>query len=100
MRALPAGIRKMRWLWLYIAAINLIGFFMMAADKQKAIRSKPRISENALFSAAWMGGSPGVFLGIFAFRHKTKHKKFTVGLPFVMAAQVVCFFLLDQFLFA
>ena len=79
----------MQWLFVYFAAVSAAGFLMMAADKKKAIKSKKRISERALFTVAWLGGSPGVFLGIFAFRHKTKHKKFTVGLPFVMAAQVV-----------
>ena len=77
----------MEWFWFYLAAINLTGFLMMAADKRKAVRSKPRISKKTLFIVAWLGGSLGVFLGIFAFRHKTKHKKFTVGVPFIMAAQ-------------
>jgi len=78
----------MQWIVLYFAIINTVGFLMMAADKKKAIRSKSRISEKAFFIAAWVGGSLGVFLGVFAFRHKTRHKKFTAGLPFIMAAQI------------
>ena len=78
----------MQALIIYFAAINILGFLMMAVDKKKAVRSKRRIRERTFFIIAWLGGSPGVFLGIFAFRHKTRHKKFTVGLPFIMAAQI------------
>lgn len=79
----------MQALIIYFAGINVFGFFMMAADKRKAVLSKSRIRERTFFIIAWLGGSLGVFLGIFAFRHKTRHKKFTAGLPFVMAAQII-----------
>jgi uncharacterized membrane protein YsdA (DUF1294 family) len=85
----------MQYLYIYLAAVSLIGFFMMAADKRKAIKSKPRVSEKTLFITAWIGGSLGVYLGIFAFRHKTKHKNFTVGLPFIMAAQIAAVLLIS-----
>ena len=87
----------MQYILVYIAAISSLGFFMMAADKRKAKRSKNRISEKAFFIVAWLGGSPGVFLGVYAFLHKTRHKKFTVGLPFIMAAQVAAAILVCRF---
>lgn len=88
----------MQYLLIYLAAINLTGFLMMAADKQKAVKSKSRVSEKAFFIVAWLGGSLGVFLGVFTFRHKTRHKKFTIGLPFIMAAQFIAAICISKFL--
>ncbi len=82
----------MQWIVGYFAVLSAIGFFSMAADKRKALRGKRRISEKTLFIIAWLGGSAGVLLGIPAFRHKSRYKKFTVGIPLIMALQaVVCF---------
>ena len=78
----------MVFLYGYLAAINLIGFFVMAVDKRKARKAHSRISERSLFVVAWIGGSIGVLLGIYAFRHKTLHKRFTIGVPFIIAAQI------------
>lgn len=78
----------MIFLYSYLAAINLTGFFVMAVDKHKARRAESRISERCLFAVAWIGGSMGVLLGIYVFRHKTLHKRFTIGVPFIIAAQI------------
>ena len=75
-------------LYIYLAAINLIGFFVMAIDKHKARKVQSRISERSLFAVVWIGGSIGVLLGIYVFRHKTRHKRFTIGVPFIIVAQV------------
>lgn len=72
---------------IYLAAVNLLGFILMAADKRMAQKQKSRISEKSLFTVSWMGGSLGVYTGIFVFRHKTRHRAFTIGIPFMMAAQ-------------
>ena len=82
----------MIYLAIYLAAASLTGFCMMAADKRKAQMSKSRIRERTLFAVSWLGGSAGVYAGIFAFRHKTKHRAFTVGIPFIMAAQCAAVF--------
>lgn len=49
----------------------------MRADKRRAQRGKRRIPEATLFLVAVLGGSPGVMLGMKAFRHKTLHTSFT-----------------------
>ena len=87
----------MVYLVVYLAAVNLIGFFMMAADKRKAQKSLSRISEKSLFAVSWIGGSLGVYAGIFAFRHKTLHRSFSIGIPFIMAAQFAAALLLLYF---
>lgn len=66
---------------IYIVCINLITFVVMGVDKQKAKKQKYRISEKTLFTLAIIGGSIGGWLGMYYFRHKTKHVKFVIGFP-------------------
>ena len=40
-----------------------------------------------LFLAA-AGGSAGALLAMYGFRHKTKHRKFTAGVPAILCAQI------------
>lgn len=37
--------------------------------------------------AAAVGGSIGSLAGMYVFRHKTRHAKFVVGMPAILAAQ-------------
>ena len=73
----------------YLLIINLVGFFMMGIDKRKAIKGAFRIPEATLFIVAFIGGSIGSIAGMYTFRHKTKHIKFIVGMPLILAAQIV-----------
>lgn len=68
----------------YLILINALGFLLMLADKQKARKKKWRIPEATLMGVAAMGGSLGSLMGMLTFRHKTKHTKFTVGVPFLL----------------
>ena len=72
----------------YLIFINIIGILSMYLDKYFAKNNMYRISENSLFSIAIIGGSIGSIIGMYRFRHKTKHKKFTVGLPIILFMQV------------
>lgn len=65
----------------YILLINVIGFFVMKLDKNKAKAGKYRISEKSIFIIALLLGGFGVYIGMYKFRHKTKHLIFTVGVP-------------------
>ena len=78
----------MKYLFYYLLTINAIGFLLMMTDKQKARKRKWRIPEATLMGVAVLGGSLGVWFGMQVFRHKTRHKKFTVGIPLIFAAQV------------
>lgn len=82
----------MKYLLIYLGIINLIGFFAMFFDKQKAKRNKWRIPEKTLFLFALLGGSLGTTLGMHAFRHKTKHWYFRFGMPLILLLQVGLFF--------
>lgn len=74
---------------LYFMIINLVGFVMMCVDKQLAIHHKNRVPEKVLFLIAIFGGSLGSILGMYAFRHKTKHVSFVIGMPVILIIQLV-----------
>lgn len=74
---------------IYLAAMNLAGFTAMGRDKHKARAHLSRTPERRLFSYALLGGSVGCILGMAVFRHKTKHLKFTVGMPLILLAQII-----------
>lgn len=73
----------------YIAVINIIGFILMGVDKWKAKKNRWRISEKDLFTLAAIGGSIGIIGGMKAFHHKTLHKKFKYGIPFMLLSNIV-----------
>ena len=74
----------------YIILINLIGITLMFLDKRKAVKNRWRISENTLMFTALVGGSLGILIGMYTFRHKTKHKKFIIGVPVLLIANILC----------
>lgn len=72
----------------YFIIINLIGFFLMGADKRKAIKHAFRIPEATLFIVALIGGSLGTIAGMYLFRHKTRHWYFVYGMPLILLIQL------------
>ena len=88
-----------------LGGMTLVGFLVMWVDKTIARRNGRaaesgkrlwrRVPERTLFFIAALGGSVGVLLGMYAFRHKTLHKRFVFGVPLILAAQL----LLGWFLF-
>ena len=76
-------------LTIYLLLINAAGYLLMLIDKKKAKKGAWRIPESTLMTVAVSGGSLGSLLGMYHFRHKTKHPKFTVGIPLILVAQVV-----------
>lgn len=68
----------------------MIAFLLMMLDKVKSRKSgAERISEGLLFFMASFFGSLGVYLGMFAFRHKTRKWYFILGVPFLMLQNLV-----------
>ncbi|MBR4436065.1 MAG: DUF1294 domain-containing protein [Clostridia bacterium] len=74
---------------IWIAFTSLIGFFSMLIDKNRAKKHKWRISERMLFVFALIGGSLGSLIGMWLFRHKTKHWYFVVFIPLILVCQAV-----------
>jgi len=73
---------------IYLAAINMVTFFIFGIDKWKAKRSKWRIPETTLLGLAVIGGSIGAWLGMKVWHHKTMHKTFKYGIPLILLAQI------------
>lgn len=83
----------MKYLFCYLLIINALSFALMLSDKLKAKKHRWRIPEVLLMLIAAIGGSVGMLAGMHLFRHKTKHPKFTVGVPCILAVQVILFIL-------
>ncbi|MEL1136477.1 DUF1294 domain-containing protein [Desulfitobacterium sp. THU1] len=69
--------------------LNCLGFFLMGRDKYLARRNRWRIPEKWFFTLAFLGGALGTLLGMRVFRHKTKHKLFTWGIPLLLIWNIV-----------
>jgi len=78
----------MDYLLMYLLIINAIGFLLMLVDKFKAKRNLWRIPEATLMAVAALGGSVGSLLGMYTVRHKTRHLKFTIGIPLILVLQI------------
>jgi len=78
------------WL-LYILIANMIGFYLMWKDKQKAKQRAYRIPERTFWLLAILGGGIGIYIGMQTFRHKTKHKSFTIGIPVLIVINIISF---------
>ena len=77
------------FVWAVWLVINLITFILYGVDKCRARRGKWRIPEKTLLSGTWLLGGVGAWLAMRAFRHKTKHPKFTIGIPVILALQLI-----------
>lgn len=78
---------------LYLLIVNAVSFLLMLTDKQKAKKKLWRIPESTLLLSAAIGGSIGSLAGMYTFRHKTKHLKFTLGVPAILFLQMAAVFL-------
>jgi uncharacterized membrane protein YsdA (DUF1294 family) len=65
----------------YTVVINVISTIVMYYDKANARKHKRRVPEKTLFLLSLVWGSLGIFLGMYIFRHKTKHPSFVLGVP-------------------
>ena len=74
-------------LW-YLLIINALGWLLMLADKRKAQKGLWRIPEATLMTVAALGGSIGSLISMYTFRHKTRHPKFTIGIPAILILQL------------
>ena len=79
---------------LYLLIVNAVSFLLMLVDKRSAQKKLWRIPESTLLLSAAIGGSVGALAGMYTFRHKTKHVKFTLGVPAILIAQILGAFLM------
>lgn len=75
----------------YLVLINVVAFILYGVDKAKAKAGSWRISEKVLLGIAAFGGSIGAIAGMLFFHHKTQHPQFKIGLPVILAVQIIVF---------
>lgn len=73
----------------YLIVVNIIALFLYGYDKQCAKAHRWRISEKALLTSAFIGGSLGAYVGMMSFRHKTNHKIFQICVPLLLIIQMI-----------
>ena len=102
---LPESTNGFDWVWIGIGSpwgllviglvlVNLAAFVVFGWDKFKAkYREKHpaarRVPERTLFLLALLGGSLGALLGMRVWRHKTLHRSFRIGIPLILALQIL-----------
>lgn len=74
---------------IYLVFANIVSFYLMWDDKRRAIKKNYRIPEKTLILWAAAGGSIGSMLGMKVFRHKTRHIKFSLGIPAILLVQLI-----------
>ncbi len=73
------------------AVMSVLGFTVMGIDKSKAKKGQWRIKEAVLFAFAILGGAVGSTLGMYVFRHKTKHWYFAVFFPLLALVDIALY---------
>lgn len=77
---------------IYLAILALVSVMLTVADKASAKRGGWRVPEATLMMLGLFGGALPMYVTMKTIRHKTKHKKFMIGLPLEIAlhAAIVC----------
>lgn len=76
----------------YLVTVNVLALLLMHIDKRRAENHRWRIPEATLIITAVLGGSVGTLLGMYLFRHKTRHLRFKAGVPLILTLQVAIAF--------
>ena len=69
----------------YIVTISAISVLICIYDKiASKVFPRLRIPEATLMFLSAIGGSLAMYITMQIFHHKTKHKKFMIGIPIIM----------------
>ncbi|MBQ2963262.1 MAG: DUF1294 domain-containing protein [Clostridia bacterium] len=71
------------------AAVGIASVILTAYDKAAAKKRKRRIPEQVLFFWAGIGGALPMLLTMKLINHKTRHKRFMLGLPAIIIAHTL-----------
>lgn len=86
----------LQYVLIYLLAMNVLTFIVYGIDKLKARKHWWRIPEATLLLLAALGGSLGAWMGMRLWHHKTLHKKFSYGVPAIIALQIIVAALLNS----
>ena len=65
---------------------------MMYSDKQKAKKDQYRTREKSFFVVSLLLGGIGTYIGMYKFRHKTKHLSFKILIPILLIVNIICIY--------
>lgn len=88
----------MKFLTLYFIIMSIITFLLMYIDKNRAIKGQWRIPEATLINLSILGGGIGTYMGMYIFRHKTRHPKFTIFIPITIILNLFLYYILSKFI--
>ncbi len=84
-----------KYLFFYLIAVSFVAVVLTVYDKAAAKKGKRRISEKTLMFTGFFGGATAMYAVMQMIRHKTKHKKFMIGLPvFILLHLAITLFLI------
>jgi uncharacterized membrane protein YsdA (DUF1294 family) len=69
--------------------ISLVAVIITILDKYRAKSRAWRVPEKILLIISFFGGSISMFITMLLIRHKTRHMKFMIGIPFIFIIQCV-----------
>ena len=86
-------------LLIYLCIISLVSITVCCYDKFAAKRApRHRVREATLMLLSILGGSVAMYLTMLTIRHKTKHKRFMIGIPFIIVMQLALTIIIRYFL--
>lgn len=77
---------------IFVALISVISVMITVYDKVASMAKKWRIPEKVLMMFGFFGGATAMYITMQLIRHKTKHKKFMIGLPCFIVIHIVLVF--------
>lgn len=71
----------------WFIVISILSVILTVSDKKRARKGKWRIPEHTLFAVAILGGEIAMYITMLKIHHKTRHKRFMIGLPAIIILQ-------------
>ena len=87
--ALGLPNRTLPWLACWLASVNALAFLFFGLDKWFARSDRLRVPELVLHALSVVGGSPGAFLAMKIFRHKTIKGSFRILFWSIVVVQLL-----------
>lgn len=79
---------------IYLIAVSLFAVLITIIDKINAKHGKRRVPEDFLMTVGLLGGAFFEYITMKIIRHKTRHKKFMIGLPVEILIQIIAIILI------
>lgn len=89
----------MKYLYIYLAVINIFAIILTIYDKSAAVHDRWRVRERTLMLVSALGGSVGMFMTMLIIRHKTRKPLFMIGIPVIFILELIAAYLVTRYAF-